>query len=54
MHVLSFIDIKKWLFMKIRNKIEKVELVVDMDTTNPFTKTNLYIAFLIGDVLTHQ
>jgi hypothetical protein len=54
MHVLSFIDIKKWLFMNIRNEIIKVELLVDMDATNPFTKINLYMAFLIGDVLTHQ
>jgi hypothetical protein len=54
MQVLSFIDIKKWLFMKIQNKIKKVELLVDMDATNPFTKTNLYMAFSIEDVLTHQ
>lgn len=53
MQVLSFIDIKKWLFMKILNKIKKVELLVDMDTTNTFTKTNFYMTFFIEDVLTH-
>jgi PucR family transcriptional regulator, proline-responsive transcriptional activator len=35
-------------------KIKKVERLLDMDATNPFTKTNLYMAFLIEDVLTHQ
>lgn len=35
-------------------KIKKVELLLDMDVTNPFTKTNLYMAFLIEDVLVHQ
>ncbi|MCZ2259941.1 PucR family transcriptional regulator [Sporosarcina sp. G11-34] len=35
-------------------KLKKVELLLDMDASNPFTKTNLYMAFLIEDVLTHQ
>lgn len=35
-------------------KIKKIEMLLDMDLSNPFTKTNLYIAFLIEDVLTHQ
>jgi len=35
-------------------KIKKIETLLDMDLSNPFTKTNLYIAFLIEDVLTHQ
>lgn len=35
-------------------KIKKVERLLDIDATNPFTKTNLYMAFLIEDVLTHQ
>ncbi len=35
-------------------KIKKIEWLLDMDLSNPFTKTNLYIAFLIEDVLTHQ
>jgi len=35
-------------------KIKKVELLLDMDATNPFTKTNMYMAFLIEDVLMHQ
>ncbi|MFF2793252.1 PucR family transcriptional regulator [Lysinibacillus xylanilyticus] len=35
-------------------KIKKIESLLDMDLSNPFTKTNLYIAFLIEDVLTHQ
>lgn len=35
-------------------KIKKIESLLDMDLTNPFTKTNLYLAFLIEDVLTHQ
>jgi PucR family transcriptional regulator, proline-responsive transcriptional activator len=35
-------------------KIKKVERLLDMDATNPFTKTNLYMAFLIEDVLAHQ
>lgn len=34
-------------------KIKKIESLLDMDLSNPFTKTNLYIAFLIEDVLTH-
>jgi len=34
-------------------KIKKIEQLLDMDTTNPFTKTNLYMAFLIEDVLAH-
>jgi len=35
-------------------KIKKIETLLDMDLSNPFTKTNLYIAFLIEDVLAHQ
>lgn len=35
-------------------KIKKIEMLLDMDLSNPFTKTNLYIAFLIEDVLMHQ
>lgn len=35
-------------------KIKKIESLLDMDLSNPFTKTNLYIAFLIEDVLTHS
>ncbi|MGE7091827.1 PucR family transcriptional regulator [Lysinibacillus sp. NPDC048646] len=35
-------------------KIKKIEMLLDMDLSNPFTKTNLYIAFLIEDVLAHQ
>ncbi|MGE7673694.1 PucR family transcriptional regulator [Lysinibacillus sp. NPDC094403] len=35
-------------------KIKKIEMLLDMDLNNPFTKTNLYIAFLIEDILTHQ
>ncbi|MHA6259376.1 PucR family transcriptional regulator [Sporosarcina sp. CAU 1771] len=34
-------------------KIKKVEQLLDIDATNPFTKTNLYMAFLIEDVLAH-
>ena len=26
-------------------KIKKIEMLLDMDLSNPFTKTNLYIAF---------
>lgn len=29
-------------------------MLLDMDLSNPFTKTSLYMAFLIEDVLTHQ
>lgn len=32
-------------------KIKKIEALLDMDLSNPFTRTNLYIAFLIADVL---
>ncbi|WP_107951451.1 PucR family transcriptional regulator [Lysinibacillus parviboronicapiens] len=35
-------------------KIKKIETLLDMDLSNPFTKTNLYIAFLIEDVLAHK
>lgn len=35
-------------------KLKKIEMLLDMDLSNPFTKTNLYMAFLIEDVLTHQ
>ncbi len=35
-------------------KIKKIEMLLDMDLSNPFTKTSLYMAFLIEDVLTHQ
>ncbi|MDM5247390.1 PucR family transcriptional regulator ligand-binding domain-containing protein [Lysinibacillus sp. G4S2] len=35
-------------------KLKKIETLLDMDLSNPFTKTNLYLAFLIEDVLTHQ
>lgn len=35
-------------------KIKKIETLLDMDLSNPFTKTNLYMAFLIEDVLTHS
>ncbi|MBL3729125.1 PucR family transcriptional regulator [Lysinibacillus sp. HST-98] len=35
-------------------KMKKIEMLLDMDLGNPFTKTNLYIAFLIEDVLMHQ
>lgn len=35
-------------------KLKKIETLLDMDLSNPFTKTNLYFAFLIEDVLTHQ
>lgn len=35
-------------------KIKKIEMLLDMDLSNPFTKTNLYMAFLIEDVLAHQ
>jgi len=35
-------------------KIKKVELLLDIDATNPFTKNNLFMAFLIEDVLSHQ
>ncbi|MGE6517512.1 PucR family transcriptional regulator [Lysinibacillus sphaericus] len=35
-------------------KIKKIEMLLDMDLANPFTKTNLYIAFLIEDVLAHH
>lgn len=35
-------------------KIKKIEMLLDIDLSNSFTKTNLYIAFLIEDVLTHQ
>ncbi|MEK4230189.1 PucR family transcriptional regulator [Solibacillus sp. FSL H8-0538] len=35
-------------------KIKKIEMLLDMDLSNPFTKTNLYIAFLIEDVLMHK
>ncbi|MEK4486385.1 PucR family transcriptional regulator ligand-binding domain-containing protein [Psychrobacillus sp. FSL H8-0484] len=35
-------------------KIKKIEMLLDMDLSNPFTKTNLYMAFLIEDILTHQ
>ena len=35
-------------------KIKKIEMLLDMDLSNPFTKTNLYIAFLIEDVLAHH
>ncbi|KOS69095.1 transcriptional regulator [Lysinibacillus contaminans] len=35
-------------------KIKKIEMLLDMDLSNPFTKTNLYMAFLIEDVLTHS
>ncbi len=38
--------------MKILTTIKKVERLVDMDTTNPFTKANFYMAFLVEDVLT--
>lgn len=35
-------------------KLKKIETLLDMDLSNPFTKTNLYIAFLIEDVLAHK
>lgn len=35
-------------------KIKKIEMLLDMDLTNPFTKTNLYLAFLIEDVMNHR
>ncbi|MBD7982987.1 PucR family transcriptional regulator ligand-binding domain-containing protein [Sporosarcina sp. Sa2YVA2] len=35
-------------------KIKKIEQLLDMDMNNLFTKTNLYMAFLIEDVLVHQ
>ncbi|KOY83123.1 PucR family transcriptional regulator ligand-binding domain-containing protein [Lysinibacillus macroides] len=35
-------------------KIKKIEMLLDMDLSNPFTKTTLYMAFLIEDVLTNQ
>lgn len=35
-------------------KLKKIETLLDMDLSNPFTKTNLYIAFLIEDILAHQ
>ena len=34
-------------------KVNKIEMLLDMDLSNPFTKTNLYLSFLIEDVLKH-
>lgn len=35
-------------------KVKKIEMLLDVDLSNPFTKTNLYLAFLIEDVLTQS
>lgn len=34
-------------------KVNKIEMLLDMDLTNTFTKTNLYLAFLIEDMQKH-
>jgi PucR family transcriptional regulator, proline-responsive transcriptional activator len=34
-------------------KVNKIEMLLDMDLSNTFTKTNLYLAFLIEDILKH-
>lgn len=35
-------------------KVNKIEMLLDMNLANTFTKTNLYLAFLIEDVLKHH
>ena len=35
-------------------KVNKIEMLLDMNLDNTFTKTNLYLAFLIEDVLKHH
>ena len=34
-------------------KVNKIEMLLDMDLSNTFTKTNLYLSFLIEDMLKH-
>lgn len=34
-------------------KVNKLEMLLDMDLSNTFTKTNLYLSFLIEDILKH-